>query len=140
MPTAPLFSTSGAYARGNENNQHEADGTYYLGPGKSDSYAVVNLGARHQVHPRIRLYVQVNNLFDSQYYTAAQLATTGFTSIGSFIARPLPPVEGECHGLTPPSLRRGRRGALGVAFGCGSKTVHYLGLNPGSYGVLTPEK
>ena len=93
--TAPLFSTSGAYARGNENNQHEADGTYYLGPGKSDSYAVVNLGTRHQVHPRIRLYVQVNNLFDSQYYTAAQLAATGFTSTGSFIARPFPPVEGE---------------------------------------------
>ena len=51
---APAFSigadlhrgVSGVYARGNENNAHQPDGTYYLGPGRSAGYAVVNLGAR----------------------------------------------------------------------------------------------
>src|SRR5262249_34043269 len=28
-------ASSGVYARGNENNQHQADGLYYLGPGKT---------------------------------------------------------------------------------------------------------
>jgi outer membrane receptor protein involved in Fe transport len=90
-----LFGVSSSYARGNENNQHEADGTYYLGPGKSGGYAVVNFGARYQVHRHVHLFVQVNNLFDRHYYSAAQLAATGFTSTGNFIARPFPAVQGE---------------------------------------------
>ena len=44
-----LLAVSGSYARGNENNQHEPDGTYYLGPGSIPGYAVVNLGARYRV-------------------------------------------------------------------------------------------
>jgi outer membrane receptor protein involved in Fe transport len=39
-----IFSSS--FARGNENNQHLADGSVYLGPGKSPGYAVFNLGGR----------------------------------------------------------------------------------------------
>ena len=30
-----VVAVSSSYARGNENNQHEPDGTYYLGPGRS---------------------------------------------------------------------------------------------------------
>lgn len=90
-----VVGASSSYARGNENNQHQPDGAYYLGPGKAPGYAVVNLGARYQVHSRIQLFVQVNNLFDKQYYTGAQLAATGFTDTGAFIARPLPPIDGE---------------------------------------------
>jgi len=37
---------SSAYARGNENNKHVADGVYYLGPGKSGGYALLNLSGR----------------------------------------------------------------------------------------------
>jgi outer membrane receptor protein involved in Fe transport len=86
------FSTS--FARGNENNKHEPDGQYYLGPGTTPGYAVFDFGARYQLHPRIRLFTQVNNLFDRRYYTAAQLGPTGFTETGRFIARPLPAVGG----------------------------------------------
>jgi len=32
--------------------------------------------------------VQVDNLFDHHYYTAAQLANTGLSSQGTFLARP----------------------------------------------------
>lgn len=86
---------SSSYARGNENNLHQPDGRYYLGPGTSPGYAVVNLGARYQVTRLIQLFVQVNNLFDRQYYSAAQLGPTAFTSQGNFIARPFPAVSGE---------------------------------------------
>ena len=90
-----LLSASSAYARGNENNAHQPDGAYYLGSGSTASYAVVNLGARYQVRPRIGLLLQVNNLFDRRYATASQLGVTGFTSDGVFVARPFPPTGGE---------------------------------------------
>jgi hypothetical protein len=90
-----MLALSSALARGNEDDLHQADGTGYLGPGRSPGYAVVNLGARYQLLPRVQLFVQINNLFDRQYYSAAQLSPTGFTSDGNFIARPLPPVSGE---------------------------------------------
>ena len=73
----------------------EPDGTYYLGPGSSDKYAVVNLGAGYQVRPWLQLLAQINNLFDRQYATASQLGPVGFTSDGSFIARPFPAVNGQ---------------------------------------------
>jgi outer membrane receptor protein involved in Fe transport len=90
-----VIAVSSSYARGNENNLHEPDGTYYLGPGSSDEYAVVNLGAGYQVRPWLQLLAQINNLFDRQYATASQLGPVGFTSDGAFIARPFPAVNGQ---------------------------------------------
>ena len=90
-----FVAVSTSYARGNENNLSQPDGKYYLGPGTSPGYGVVNLGARYQVRPRVQLFVQVNNLLDHRYYTGAQLGPTGFTDQGTFIARPLPAVNGE---------------------------------------------
>src|SRR5262249_48459293 len=90
-----LGAFAGSYARGNENNLHRSDGTYYLGPGRSPGYVVVNLGARYQVHRWLDLFVRINTLLDRQYYTAAQLGPTGFTHTGDFIARPFPAINGE---------------------------------------------
>jgi outer membrane receptor protein involved in Fe transport len=90
-----LIALSGSIARGNENGLHEPDGTYYLGAGATGSYAVVNVGARYAVTPWLQLLAQVNNLFDRRYTTAAQLGPVGFTTAGTFIARPLPAVNGE---------------------------------------------
>ena len=39
---------------------------------------------------RLQLSVQIDNLFDRHYYTAAQLANTGLTAQGTFLARPYP--------------------------------------------------
>lgn len=83
-----VVGISSSYARGNENNQHQPDGTYYLGPGKAAGYGVANLGARYNVHRMLQLLVQVNNLFDRRYYSGAQLGPTGFTASGNYIARP----------------------------------------------------
>jgi len=90
-----LVSASSSYARGNENNAHQPDGTYYLGAGRTPGYAVMNLGARYQVTPRIGILFQVNNLFDRHYATASQLGVNGFTSANTFVARPFPATGGE---------------------------------------------
>ncbi|MBL8191504.1 MAG: TonB-dependent receptor [Acidobacteria bacterium] len=90
-----VLALSSAFARGNENNEHEPDGTYYLGEGRSPGYAVANFGARYELNRHVELFARVNNLFDNRYFTAAQLGSTGFTAEGNFIARPFPAVDGE---------------------------------------------
>ena len=90
-----LLGVSNSYARGNENNRHKPDGRHYLGSGESPGYALVNLGARYRVHPRVQLFVQANNLFDKRYYSGAQLGAMGFTNESAFIARPFPVVGGQ---------------------------------------------
>jgi outer membrane receptor protein involved in Fe transport len=90
-----FVGVSSSYARGNENNLHRPDGTYYLGPGTSPGYGVVNVGARYRIGPKIELFAQIDNLFNREYYTAAQLGPTGSTDQGTFIARPFPPAGGE---------------------------------------------
>jgi outer membrane receptor protein involved in Fe transport len=90
-----LLAVSDSLARGNENNQHQADGVYYLGDGASPAYALVNLGGRYRITSWLQIVGQINNLFDRRYYTAAQLGPFGFTDSGTFIARPLPAIDGE---------------------------------------------
>ena len=90
-----FIAVSSSYARGNENNQSRPDGIYYLGPGTSPGYGVVNVAARYQIQKRVQIFAQINNLLDHHYYTGAQLGTTGFTNQGTFIARPLPAVNGD---------------------------------------------
>ena len=90
-----LVATSSAIARGNENNLHRADGVYYIGPGQSGGYSVLNLGGRYQLQKHVELFGQIYNLLNHRYYTAAQLGATGITAQGTFIARPFPAVNGE---------------------------------------------
>jgi len=90
-----LLAVGSSYARGNENNEHEPDGTYYLGEGRSDPYAIVNLGARVGITAWLQAIGQIDNLFNQKYSTGAQLGAAGITPAGTFIARPFPPVNGE---------------------------------------------
>jgi len=92
-----MVAIGDSLARGNENAQHQADGTYYLGPGKVGGYAVFNTGADWQATRAVKLYAQVNNLLDRKYASAAQLGATGLNSDGSFVARPFaaPVIDGE---------------------------------------------
>ena len=87
---AELHGVSSSYARGNENNLHQPDGKYYLGPGVSAGYAVVDLRARYDLSKRWLLAFQADNLLNRHYDTAAQLGATGFDAQGNFVARPLP--------------------------------------------------
>jgi outer membrane receptor protein involved in Fe transport len=90
-----MVAASSSYARGNENNDHQADGSYYLGPGSAAGYAVLALGGSYRLKPWVQLLAQINNLLDRRYSTAAQLGPLGFTDNGNFIAQPLPAVNGE---------------------------------------------
>jgi outer membrane receptor protein involved in Fe transport len=89
------ITVSGSYARGNENNAHQPDGVYYLGEGRTGGYTVVNLRGRYEVLPGLEVTLRIDNLFDKRYATAAQIAATGFTGDGSFVARPFPAVNGQ---------------------------------------------
>lgn len=92
-----MIASSGVYARGNENNAHRPDGVYYLGPGRTAGYALLNAGLELRPGKGVRFFVQASNLFDKRYATAAQLAATGFDAQGSFVARPFagPVIGGE---------------------------------------------
>jgi len=85
-----LVATSGAPARGNENGGHGADGVFYLGPGRSSGYAVVNFGATMQTSPSLTLFARVANVLDRQYASAAQLGPTGFDASGRYVSQPFP--------------------------------------------------
>jgi outer membrane receptor protein involved in Fe transport len=63
--------------------------------GSTDSYANVNLGVRYRLTGWLQMIWQINNVFDQEYATASQLGPAGFTASGQFIARPLPPINGE---------------------------------------------
>jgi outer membrane receptor protein involved in Fe transport len=89
-----LIAAGRSYARGNEDNEHERDGVYYVGDGTSDGYAVVNLVAHFTLTRWLQVVGQVDNLFDRKYSTGAQLGPAGFTSTGTFVARPFPAVNG----------------------------------------------
>ncbi len=95
--SADMIAVSGVYARGNENEAHAPDGVYYLGEGKTRGYAVVNLGMEVRPSKRFTLFAQLNNAFDKDYATAAQLGATGFDATGNFVARPFagPVIDGE---------------------------------------------
>jgi len=79
---------SSSYARGNENNAYKADGVFYLGPGVSPGYAITNFRAHYDLTKRLQLAVQVDNVLNREYYTSAQLANTGLSAQGTFLARP----------------------------------------------------
>jgi len=82
-----------SYVRGNENNQHQPDGVYYLGPGKIPGYGVVNLGARYSLNGHFQLFVQFDNLLNKHYYTGGQLGTDPYDNNGSFTTQPYGPVD-----------------------------------------------
>ncbi|GFE85646.1 TonB-dependent receptor [Steroidobacter agaridevorans] len=83
-----VINIGSSYARGNENNEHEAEAPFYLGPGEIGGYTVLNLGVEYRPMQSLQLFAQVNNLLDREYYTGAQLGSTGFNANGEFVARP----------------------------------------------------
>lgn len=83
-----------SFARGNENNLDHPDGAYYLGPGYSPGYGVLNLGAHYQLRPNLQLFAEIDNVLDHHYYTAAQLSPTPYDNAGNFVPQPFPAMNG----------------------------------------------
>lgn len=83
---------SGQFARGNENNAHQA-GTYtdalgntrtFDGAGKTAGYAILNLNAEARLGGGWQMFAKVNNVFDKRYATASALAENPFNAAGGF--------------------------------------------------------
>jgi outer membrane receptor protein involved in Fe transport len=85
---ADLNAVGRSLARGNENGRHQPEGVYYLGPGYSAGYAVLNVNAACQPTKGLKLFAQINNFLDRKYSTAAQLGPTGFGAADNFESRP----------------------------------------------------
>jgi outer membrane receptor protein involved in Fe transport len=95
-------AVSSSYARGNENNAYQADGVYYQGPGVSPGFAVTNFRAHYDFTRHLQLAVQIDNLFNRRYYSAAWLSNTAVTSTGAVQSLPFPTyVDGPYAGNAP---------------------------------------
>jgi len=80
--TAVAFSDQ--YARGNENNQHQANNSTYFGSGKVKGYAVLNLDSRYNFNTSgWQLFAKVNNVFDRKYYSSGLLGENAFIGTNS---------------------------------------------------------
>ena len=90
-----LVASGGSYARGNENNLHEPDGTYYLGEGNVDGYAIVNLGARYALTRAAAADRAGQQSVRSPVRDRRAAGPAGFTESGTFVAPPLPAINGE---------------------------------------------
>ena len=77
-----MTAFSGMYARGNENNQHQPDGDAYLGSGRTAGYAVFNATARYAASKDTQWLLNVMNVFNRQYASAAQLGPAAFSANG----------------------------------------------------------
>lgn len=92
---ADVQYTGWSYARGNENNAHQPDGLYFLNAGSTGGYMVANLGIEFRPLERLKLFLQVDNLFDRRYATASMLGTTSFTAGDSFVSYPFGRIAGQ---------------------------------------------
>ncbi len=88
---AGFVANSSSYARGNEDNAYQPDGVTSFGPGVTPGYAVFNAQAHYDLTSRWQLGIEADNLFNRNYYTAAQLAATAFTPQGTVLANPNAP-------------------------------------------------
>ena len=77
-----MTAFSGMFARGNENNQHAADGDAYLGSGRTTGYAVFHVNASYQASQDTQWLLNVMNVFNRRYATAGQLGPAAFSANG----------------------------------------------------------
>jgi iron complex outermembrane receptor protein len=75
-------AVSRQFAQGNDNNQHQADGVNFLGPGEIAGYALLNLNASYKLEKGFQLFAKVSNVFDRRYATAGALRQNFFPGGG----------------------------------------------------------
>jgi outer membrane receptor protein involved in Fe transport len=85
---ANVIMASGSFVRGNENNRHQAginaNGDVFRDSGRTGGYALLNLNAGYHVNEHFELFGRLNNVFDTRYATAGQLASNPFDASGHF--------------------------------------------------------
>ena len=78
-----MTALAGMYARGNENNQQQANGLNFLGSGKTAGYSAINFNTRYQSSSDTTWMLNIMNLFNRTYATAAQMGPTAFNASGT---------------------------------------------------------
>ena len=76
--TANAVAVSRQFARGNDNNAHQADGANFLGSGEIAGYALLNLNLSYRLEKGFQLFAKVSNVFDRHYATAGALRQNFF--------------------------------------------------------------
>jgi len=83
-----INSFSDVYARGNENNDHQAnsgDDDHVQDSGKISGYTVVNLDTRYQFNNSgWQIFAKATNIFDKKYSTGGMLGENWFDEDGAF--------------------------------------------------------
>jgi len=75
---AGAVAVSRQFARGNDNNRHQADGVNFLGPGEISGYALLNLNSVWKLEKNLQLFARISNVFDRRYATAGALRQNFF--------------------------------------------------------------
>jgi iron complex outermembrane recepter protein len=75
---ANAVAVSRQFARGNDNNAHQADGVNFLGSGEIAGYALLNLNLSCKLGKGFQLFAKVSNVFDRRYATAGALRQNFF--------------------------------------------------------------
>jgi iron complex outermembrane receptor protein len=83
---ANAVAVSRQFARGNENNAHQADGVNFLGSGEVAGYALLHLNLDYRLEKGFRLFARATNVFDRRYATAGALRQNFFP--GGALAAP----------------------------------------------------
>lgn len=83
---ANAVAVSRQFARGNDNNAHQADGVNFLGSGEIAGYALLNLNLSYRLDKGFQLFARVSNVFDRRYATAGALRQNFFP--GGTLAAP----------------------------------------------------
>jgi len=83
---ANAVAVSRQFARGNDNNAHQADGVNFLGSGEIAGYTLLNLNLSYNLGKRFQLFAKVSNVFDRGYATAGALRQNFFP--GGTLAAP----------------------------------------------------
>lgn len=76
---------SGVNVCGNENGFYQVDGIYYIGSGCFVGYVLFNFDVDWQFMFRLKLFVQVSNLFDCKYVIGVQLGGNLFNVVGNYV-------------------------------------------------------
>ncbi len=76
--SANIVAVSRQFARGNDNNRHQADGVNFLGPGEIAGYKLLNLNSVWKLEKNLQLFAKINNVFDRRYATAGALRQNFF--------------------------------------------------------------
>ena len=75
---ANAVAVSRQFARGNDNNAHQADGVNFLGSGEIAGYALLNLNLSYRLEKGFQLFAKISNVFDRRYATAGALRQNFF--------------------------------------------------------------